>query len=568
MAYNSIFLHGFRAVGKSTVGKILADKLNWKYIEMDPELEKRAGVTINELTKGGTDWQPMRQLEQEILKDFINQSNIVVSTGGGTCVNNVLKEGSEQTFGQQNTTIMQAAENALSVVLTASTGTIIQRIKQDEMAKVGTSRPILNEAKAAHVKTLLEQYQDNPEKQKEILVDEIVDDSISMFLQRKPLYDSISDNIIKTDRNSPEEIADIIFNIYNESLIKEKKVEEESQKQYQEQAQKDIQTKQAVENTDFRPSTHESKSVDSVNHPNPTAKPQTDPFSRPKHQILKSNISAKTKMCIIIGDPVEHSLSPKMHNSAYQQLGIDGEFVFTAAKVKIEDVEDVVRTVRVMGIRGLTCTVPHKVEVMKYLDWIDPVAQKIGAVNTVVNDNGALKGYNTDWLGTVIPLEKVTDLYGKRVALIGAGGAARAMAFGVIEKGAFLKIYNRSQDKAKELAQELGCFSGSIEQLPEVQDADIIINSTPIGMGELEDQTPIPSNLIQKDQICFDAVYVPFETKFLKEAKNAGAKIIHGIDMLLHQGTAQFTYYTNREAPEDLMRETLLQHFGLSNSGE
>jgi shikimate dehydrogenase len=430
------------------------------------------------------------------------------------------------------------------------------------MAKAETTRPILNEAKAAHVKTLLEQYKDNPEKQKEILVDEIVDDSISMFLQRKPLYDSISDHIIKTDRNSPEEIAQMIFDIHNEALIKERLEQEEKQRQEQKHNLNNTQNKEYKENTEFQPATQKPK------NPNTVHSPTTDPFSRPEHKSYQSSISAKTKMCVIIGDPVEHSLSPKMHNIAYHELGIDNEFVFTAAKVRIEDVEDVVRAVRVMGIRGLTCTVPHKVEVMKYLDWIDPVAQKIGAVNTVVNVNGALKGYNTDWLGTVIPLEKVTDLYGKRVALIGAGGAARAMAFGVIEKGAFLKIYNRNQDKAKELAQELGCFSGSMEQLPEVQDADIIINSTPIGMGELEDQTPIPSNLIQKGQICFDAVYVPFETKFLTEAKNAGAEIIHGIDMLLHQGTAQFSYYTNREAPESVMRQALLEHFGLSESGK
>lgn len=276
------------------------------------------------------------------------------------------------------------------------------------------------------------------------------------------------------------------------------------------------------------------------------------------------SINAKTKMCIIIGDPVEHSLSPKMHNTAYRALGIDDQFVFTAARVDPQNVGEVVQAVRVMGIRGLTCTVPHKMEVMQYLDWIDPVAEKIGAVNTVVNDDGTLKGYNTDWLGTVTPLEKVTKLQGKKVALIGAGGAARAMAYGVVERGGFLKIYNRTLAKAQELAEELGCWAGSLDELEEIKDADIIINSTSIGMGDLVDELPVAENLIQPHHICFDAVYVPYETKFLQVAKAKGAKIIHGIDMLLYQGTAQFTYYTNHEAPQEVMQKSLHEHFGVS----
>jgi shikimate dehydrogenase len=273
-------------------------------------------------------------------------------------------------------------------------------------------------------------------------------------------------------------------------------------------------------------------------------------------------ITARTQICVIIGDPIEHSLSPRMHNAGYQALGIDDQFVFTAARVDPQNVSDVVRAVRVMGIRGLTCTVPHKVEVMKYLDRIDPVAQKIGAVNTVVNDNGVLKGYNTDWLGTVIPLEKITSLKGKKVALIGAGGAARAMAYGVIEKGALLKIYNRTSAKAQELAKELNCQARTLEALEEVKEADILINSTTIGMGELAGQPPVPEEFIQPNQICFDAVYSPQITKFLQLAQQKGAATISGLEMLLHQGTAQFSLYTGQEAPEAAMRQSLTEHFG------
>lgn len=277
-------------------------------------------------------------------------------------------------------------------------------------------------------------------------------------------------------------------------------------------------------------------------------------------------------MCMIVGDPVKHSLSPIMHNSAYKELGIDDEFVFTAANVKSENIEDVIRAVRVMNIRGLTCTIPHKMEVMKYIDEIDPVAMKIGAVNTVVNDDGVLKGYNTDWLGTVIPLAMALDndpatkfLEGKKVALIGAGGAARAMAFGVIEKGANLTIYNRTVQKAEKLAGELDRDAQvrSLDSISEVSDADIIINSTSIGMEGNEDSTPCDEKFFNEDQIVFDAVYIPYETRFLREARYSGAHIIHGIEMLLFQGIAQFEYYTGHKAPTDNMKASLFKHFNL-----
>ncbi len=269
-------------------------------------------------------------------------------------------------------------------------------------------------------------------------------------------------------------------------------------------------------------------------------------------------ISGKTNMCVIIGDPVEHSLSPLMHNAAYEALGIDDQFVFTAARVKVEDVKDVVQAVRVMRIRGLTCTIPHKMEVMKYLDEVDDIAQKIGAVNTVVNDNGILKGYNTDWLGTVTPLEEHVNLLGKRVALIGAGGAARAMAFGVVQKGANLTVFNRTIDKAQSLAGELKAQASDLSELSRIGDFDIIINATNLGMGEHVGKSPVPKEYIESHHIVFDAVYVPSETQLLKDAQEKGATSIKGVEMLLHQGTAQFELYTGHKAPVEVMRKVLL----------
>lgn len=271
-------------------------------------------------------------------------------------------------------------------------------------------------------------------------------------------------------------------------------------------------------------------------------------------------ITSKTKLCIIIGDPVGHSLSPAMHNAAYAALGIDHEFVFVAARVKVENIADVVTAMRVMGFRGLTCTVPHKIKVMKYLDKIDPIAQKIGAVNTVVNENGILTGYNTDWLGTVIPLEKHGTLKNKKVALIGAGGAARACGYGVVERGAKLTIFNRTIEKAEALAHELDHGVGTGRNLSVLHEYDIILNATTMGMGKNEGKSPVPKSAICEHHLVFDAVYSPFETQLLKDAKEQGATIIHGTEMLLHQGTAQFELYTGQQAPEQVMREVLLNN--------
>lgn len=270
-------------------------------------------------------------------------------------------------------------------------------------------------------------------------------------------------------------------------------------------------------------------------------------------------LSAKTKICLIIGDPVAHSLSPAMHNAGYKALGIDNQFVFLGAKVKIEDVGVVVQAMRKMGIHGLTCTIPHKVEVMKYLDEIDETAKKIGAVNTVLNQNGKLIGFNTDWLGAVIPLEKIIKLFGKKVLVLGAGGAARAVVFGLLKKEAKVKIFNRTKQKAINLAKEFNCQVTDLKIKSEIKNFDIIVNTTSVGMKTLDQEMPISTKFISDKHIVFDIVYVPYNTKLLKEAKKRGAKIIHGIEMLLHQGTAQFEIYTGHKAPEEAMRRVLYE---------
>lgn len=273
-----------------------------------------------------------------------------------------------------------------------------------------------------------------------------------------------------------------------------------------------------------------------------------------------NNIPGKTKICMVIGDPIQHSLSPKMHNAAFEALGIDNEFVFVASQVKPEDLSDFVKGVRTMGIRGVACTIPHKTEIIKYLDCVDEVAQKIGSVNTIVNDGSILKGYNTDWLGVINPLEKITSLDDKTIALIGAGGVARAVAYAVTKRGAKLTIYNRSLEEAERLAKEFSGKALSLHNLEKVKDADIIFNATPLGMYPNEDKTPIPNELIRKNQIVFDAVYTPFETKLLRDAKSIGAQIISGVEMFVEQGAAQFKLYTGFDAPVGTMKEVLIKN--------
>ncbi|MBU4299221.1 shikimate dehydrogenase [Patescibacteria group bacterium] len=270
--------------------------------------------------------------------------------------------------------------------------------------------------------------------------------------------------------------------------------------------------------------------------------------------------SSKTKICLVIGDPIEHSLSPLMHNAGYRALGIDDQFVFLAARVKLKDVKYAVKAVKVMGFRGLTCTMPHKLEVLKYLDKIDKTAREIGAVNTVVNDDGILKGYNTDWLGALKPLAKITKIKGKKIGIIGAGGAARATIYGLKKKRGSIKIFNKNIRQAKWLAKKFNCEFGGFDELNELKHFDIIINATPLGMKPYENISPVPKEIFSRNQIVMDAVYIPYKTKILREAEKMGAKTIPGIEMFLEQGAAQFFYYTKRKAPIVAMRKALLDY--------
>ncbi len=250
-------------------------------------------------------------------------------------------------------------------------------------------------------------------------------------------------------------------------------------------------------------------------------------------------------------------MSPAIHNAAFKELGLD--YIYLAFNVT--DVDGAIRGMRALNIRGFSVTVPHKREVMSYLDEIDPVAQQIGAVNTVVNTDGHLKGYNTDWVGFIRSLENRTPIREKRAVILGAGGAARAVAFGIQQRGGRLTILNRVEEiaMAHSLAEEVGCPWGPLSQIDSVSEADIVINATVLGMSPYDNETVIDSRRLHTNQIVYDIVYNPLETRFLREAKERGCQVIPGYEMLLLQGVAQFELWTGKTAPVQIM-ETVLKN--------
>ena len=267
-------------------------------------------------------------------------------------------------------------------------------------------------------------------------------------------------------------------------------------------------------------------------------------------------IDANTKICCLIGDPVEHSLSPLIHNAGYQALGINYAYV----SFQVSDIKRAIEGIRGLGIRGVSVTIPHKTSAIKYLDRIDPLAEAIGAVNTIVNDDGMLTGYNTDGEGALKALEEVTTLRGKKAVLIGGGGSASAIAVGFKKKGVKLVVLNRTEEKARKLAKKVNAGGfGGLKKLSEISSADILINATSVGMWPNTNQSIIPKDLLHNRLIVFDIVYNPKETRLLIEARERGCAVVYGYKMLLYQASKQFELFTGRQAPLPAMESALAQ---------
>jgi shikimate dehydrogenase len=276
-------------------------------------------------------------------------------------------------------------------------------------------------------------------------------------------------------------------------------------------------------------------------------------------------ISGKTRICGVIGDPIEHTMSPVMHNAAFNYLGLD--YIYAAFRVRKEELGKAVAGMRALNITGLNVTIPHKVTVMPFLDELDPLAEKIGAVNTLVNDNGVLRGYNTDATGFLQALlGNGIEPREKKVVILGAGGASKAISFILADQGAGLVILNRllEMDWAEELAHQISeVFKKEVKALElneanlatVLDKADVLVNATSVGMSPDIDETPVPSELLRPGLVVFDAVYNPLKTKLLGEAKAAGAKTISGLDMLVWQGALALERWTGEKAPVELMQK-------------
>ena len=280
-------------------------------------------------------------------------------------------------------------------------------------------------------------------------------------------------------------------------------------------------------------------------------------------------IKGSTNIVALIGHPVEHSFSPPMHNRAFEKLNMD--YAYVAFDVEPANLKSAIEGAKALNIKGFNVTIPHKISVMEFLDEIDEVASLIGAVNTIDFKN--MKGYNTDGIGAVKAIEEVTSIKGKNVVIAGAGGASRAISFYIAKYGAdTMTILNRNPLKAQNLASDVSnsgligeVKSDSISEINAyLADADILIDTTPVGMHPNVDDEPIAtSQNLHEDLVVFDAVYNPNETVLLKEAIKAGAKPVYGIKMLLYQGAESFKIWTGRDAPVDEMEMALRKTLNL-----
>lgn len=263
----------------------------------------------------------------------------------------------------------------------------------------------------------------------------------------------------------------------------------------------------------------------------------------------------------VMGDPVEHSLSPPMHAAAYESTGVDATYL--RFRVHEGKVKEAVRGASALSLSGLNVTVPHKgtVAALPSVE-LDETAERIGAVNTLDfgEDGNGISGYNTDASGALRALERKTDVAGKEVVLVGAGGAARAIAFAVVGEGATVEIVNRTPERAEKLAdqvREIGeAAAHPLDELEEVvPDTDVVVNATTVGMNE--DVSPVPADALRPHHVVFDAVYTPLKTRLLRDAADAGATTVDGAWMLVYQGAEAFEIWTRRDAPVEKMNAAL-----------
>lgn len=269
----------------------------------------------------------------------------------------------------------------------------------------------------------------------------------------------------------------------------------------------------------------------------------------------------------IIGDPINHSLSPALHNAAFNSLGLDHSYI--AFRVPKDELADAIISLRSINIAGFNVTMPHKAEIIKFLDTLDSTVERARAVNTVYNNNGKFEAFNTDIIGFITPLHnRNVNFNGMTVLLLGAGGTAQAVVAALAEEKGISKIYISSRNKVKrenlaEVATRIGleCVTLGETEIHEFSPlSDMIINATPVGMGG--EASPVSSKHISKDSIVYDIVYRPLNTHLISNAKKANAQVVYGYEMLLEQAVAAFKIWTGISPPVEAMKKALFGGFG------
>jgi shikimate dehydrogenase len=282
----------------------------------------------------------------------------------------------------------------------------------------------------------------------------------------------------------------------------------------------------------------------------------------------RTSINPQTRVYALIGNPVSHSMSPAIHNAAFVALNLDCIYV----AFQVEDVKNSLAGMRALdNFRGMSVTIPHKIEVMQYVDEIPDVDRHIGSINTVVKEGGKLIGFNTDGPGALKAIvDGGVELAGKNVLMLGAGGAARAIAFTLAQKGGIgkLVLLDINEEFLNNLTGDLrngtnATITPGLLDSPTVEEhmasADLIINCTPVGMHPNVDATLVPEHLFRSGQVVFDVVYNPLETKLLRQAKAKGLKAIPGVEMFINQAILQFERFAGADAPEELMRSVVME---------
>ncbi|MBX6314856.1 MAG: shikimate dehydrogenase [Isosphaeraceae bacterium] len=298
-------------------------------------------------------------------------------------------------------------------------------------------------------------------------------------------------------------------------------------------------------------------------NPDRTFAPGQPFFQDLKRDYFYDQINADTEVYGVIGDPIAHSLSPAIHNAGFRHLGLNK--VLVPFQIPAGTLKESLQALKWLDLKGFSVTIPHKEAIIPLLDRIDKSVERTGACNTVVQDKGQWVGHNTDYRAAMESLEEAlggegpggaSPLMDKQVLILGAGGVARTIAFGLVRRGAGVTVCNRNDERAARLAEEVGCRSTSWGMRAGTLH-DILINCTPVGMHPEVDETPVPPAAFKPGTVVFDTVYHPENTLFLKLARERNCTTISGVDMFVRQAALQFQYYTGRDAPEGLMREVV-----------